>query len=225
MKNIKMIAVDIDGVLLEDTFSPVLYKLAKKYHKPYSKELEMNTFSQNRKEAATFLKNYFEKEDSLEMMIREYFEERNLYLNGKKTTVNSGAPRFLDMLKSLQLPIVCYGGLEQSEIDSSFKEYLSDFQEYICTNDFRPGLKEIVEKYNFNFSEVLFIDDVAKVAIEAKELGIPFIGIPNSHKWGFQKEIMEELGVKYLVSSIEEITEDYLNTIDRDSCVWEVRDV
>lgn len=96
-----MIAVDIDGVLLEDTFSPILYRLAKRYHKTYSQELEVNTFSQNRQEAAIFLKSYFEKDSSLEMMIQEYFEERNRYLNGRNTTINSGVPQFLNMLKAL----------------------------------------------------------------------------------------------------------------------------
>ncbi|MFR6452611.1 MAG: HAD family hydrolase, partial [Streptococcus sp.] len=206
MKNIKMIAVDIDGVLLEDTFSPILYRLAKKYHKTYSQELEVNTFSQNRQEAAIFLKSYFEKDSSLEMMIQEYFEERDRYLNGRNTTINSGVSQFLNMLKALEIPLVCYGGLEEGEIDPSFTVFLSNFQEYICTNDFRPGLKEIISKYNLDFTDVLFIDDVAKVALEAKKFDIPFIGVPSSHEWGFQKQLMQKAGVKYMVSSIEEIT-------------------
>lgn len=220
MKNIKMIAVDIDGVLLEDTFSPILYRLAKRYHKTYSQELEVNTFSQNRQEAASFLKSYFEKDSSLEMMIQEYFEERNRYLNGRNTTINSGVPQFLNMLKALEIPLVCYGGLEEGEIDPSFTVFLSNFQEYICTNDFRPGLKEIIAKYNLDFTDVLFIDDVAKVALEAKKFDIPFIGVPSSHEWGFQKQLMQKAGVKYMVSSIEEITEDYLRLVDEDINLW-----
>ena len=220
MKNIKMIAVDIDGVLLEDTFSPILYRLAKKYHKTYSQELEVNTFSQNRQEAAIFLKSYFEKDSSLEMMIQEYFEERDRYLNGRNTTINSGVPQFLNMLKALEIPLVCYGGLEEGEIDPSFTVCLSNFQEYICTNDFRPGLKEIISKYNLDFTDVLFIDDVAKVALEAKKFDIPFIGVPSSHEWGFQKQLMQKAGVKYMVSSIEEITEDYLRLVDEDINLW-----
>lgn len=128
MKNIKMIAVDIDGVLLEDTFSPILYRLAKKYHKTYSQELEVNTFSQNRQEAAIFLKSYFEKDSSLEMMIQEYFEERDRYLNGRNTTINSGVPQFLNMLKALEIPLVCYGGLEEGEIDPSFTVFYQIFK-------------------------------------------------------------------------------------------------
>lgn len=33
------------------------------------------------------------------MMIQEYFEERNRYLNGRNTTINSGVPQFLNILK------------------------------------------------------------------------------------------------------------------------------
>jgi len=49
-----MIAVNIDGILLEDTFSPILYRLSQKYHKTYSQELEENILSQNRQEVAIF---------------------------------------------------------------------------------------------------------------------------------------------------------------------------
>ncbi len=49
-----MIVVDTDGILLEETFSPILYRLSQKYHKTYSQELEGNTLSQNRQEVAIF---------------------------------------------------------------------------------------------------------------------------------------------------------------------------
>ena len=49
-----MIVVETDGILLEETFSPILYRLSQKYHKTYSQELEGNTLSQNRQEVAIF---------------------------------------------------------------------------------------------------------------------------------------------------------------------------
>lgn len=49
-----MIVVDTDGILLEETFSPILYRLSQKYHKTYSQELEGNTLLQNRQEVAIF---------------------------------------------------------------------------------------------------------------------------------------------------------------------------
>lgn len=49
-----MIVVNIDGIFLEDTFSPILYRLSQKYHKTYSQELEENILSQNRQEVAIF---------------------------------------------------------------------------------------------------------------------------------------------------------------------------
>lgn len=49
-----MIVVNIDGILLEDTFSPILYRLSQKYHKTYSQELEENILSQNRQGVAIF---------------------------------------------------------------------------------------------------------------------------------------------------------------------------
>ncbi|WWL94768.1 hypothetical protein V6R94_05145 [Pediococcus acidilactici] len=79
---LELIAVDIDGVLLEDTFSPVLYRLTQKFHVAYTKELENNTFSQKRKNAALYLKQALNlpKDTSLDQVLNMYFEERTRYL-------------------------------------------------------------------------------------------------------------------------------------------------
>lgn len=222
MNKIKLIACDIDGVLLKDTFSPVLRILAKKYGVEYTAELENNTFSQKREEAAAYLINYLRvpKETSTQDILNEYFKEREVFVHNDGNPIIPGILDFLELLNSLDIKLVCYGGLEKEMIDSRFKPYLKYFDKYVCTNSYRPGLKEITKLYKLDFSEVLFIDDVSQVAKEAKKYHIPFIGIPAQHSWGFQEKEMKEAGVKYLVSSVKEITKELLKRIDLDKTIW-----
>lgn len=49
MKRAKLIAVDIDGVILKDTFSPVLFNLIKKRGGVYDRETERNIFPATKK--------------------------------------------------------------------------------------------------------------------------------------------------------------------------------
>lgn len=222
MKNIKLIACDIDGVLLKDTFSPVLRALTHKYGVLYTKDLENNTFSQRRSDAADYLRNHLKISETTTRndILKEYFLERDKYLQDNESILIPGVQEFLEMLSSLDVVLVCYGGLEEEMIDSEFLPYLKYFDRYICTNSFRPGLKEITNSYGYTYSDVLFIDDVNRVAKEAKEKRIPFIGIPPRHSWGYQMEQMKETGVKYTVKSISEITRDYLEIIDTDNSIW-----
>ncbi|KAF6625255.1 hypothetical protein MF628_005275 [Paenibacillus polymyxa] len=54
MNTIRLIACDVDGILLTDTFSPVLKSLVKKAGMPYTREIERNVFSrQDRKRSPT----------------------------------------------------------------------------------------------------------------------------------------------------------------------------
>lgn len=226
MKKIKLIAVDIDGVLLADTFSPVLHRLTKKFQVQYTSELERNTFSQNRNSAASYLKKELRLplKTTNEEVLKMYFDERKKYLKEKNSQSNilNGVHDFINNLKSYDIKIVCYGGLPLEKVDKNFIPYLKEFDQYICTNDFRPGLKEIIKDiYKVNYNEALFIDDVNRVAQEAKKYNIPFIGVPEKNTWGFQYSDMKENGVKYIVSSVSEIDNNMLEKIDSDNNIWE----
>ena len=48
LNKIKVVAVDLDGPLLVDTFSPVLHKICEINDWEYTAEFERNTFSQSR---------------------------------------------------------------------------------------------------------------------------------------------------------------------------------
>lgn len=225
MKRIKLIAVDIDGVLLEDTFSPVLYRLTKKFNVDYTLDIESSVFSQNRKKAALHLKKALKLPESTtaQQVLELYFSERDAYVkeNHRDSSIIKGVPEFIERLIQYDVHLVCYGGLPYEHIDKEFYPYMDYFEQYICTNDFRPGLKEIIQDfYQLNFDEALFIDDVSKVAQEAKKYNIPFIGVPATHSWGFQENEMKKTGVKYQVNSVNEINQDYLKKLDLDNKIW-----
>ncbi|SLM62722.1 hypothetical protein DAQ1742_01785 [Dickeya aquatica] len=125
----------------------------------------------------------------------------------------------LALLQSTGARMTCYGGRNK---EYSFDKFLKPFENYfdkempyIDINAFRPGMYEIVkEKFNLNFDEVVFIDDINRVAEVCKALGAGFIGIPASMPHNFQREEMVNTGVKYMVNRFTDITEDLIYEVD-----------
>lgn len=225
LKTIKMVALDIDGVLLEDTFSPVICHMVENvWGGEYTKEIERNVFSQKREIGGTFLMekfNLFNRYKTWKELFSEgYFPARDEYL--KRTDVPKGKVKgfeeFLKTVKKLGLKLVSYGGLEKDHFFTSLTEHEQSYfddEKYICTNDFRPGVEEIIKHfYNYDYKEVLFIDDIARVGEVAKAKGVPFIGIPSHFRKSFQREAMIEIGVKHIYNSINDVKEEILRLID-----------
>lgn len=218
MKTLKLVAFDIDGVLLKDTFSPVIKLLVEKFGGTYNRDIERNIFSQKREEAAEYLINLFKLDLSTDELIKIYFKEREEFINRNGSGFNQGLDYLLKLIESLNLLIICYGGLPETYYRKEMKQYTEYFTMYVCTNDFRPGIKEITtEIYNLKYNEALFIDDVNMVAEAAKSLNVPFIGMPSSNTWGYQKKDMVKTGVKYLINSLNEINLNMIKRIDYDA--------
>lgn len=217
MNNIKLVAIDIDGVLLEDTFSPVIRRLTLKEGKKYTREIERNVFSRPRKSAVDYIKKTLDKnpETTFQEMMQEFFDERDLYLKDHPKFLLSGVDTFLNRLVHENVTCICYGGLPENAIVSEFDLYMKYFDRYICTDAIRPGLKEITyQMYQLQNNQVLFIDDVNTVAEEAKKMNIPFIGVPANFSWGFQRQDMIQTGVQYLFDSVADISNEILHEID-----------
>ena len=217
MNTIKLIAVDIDGVLLEDTFSPVLHQLVTLYGGDYSRELERNVFSRNQRSAASYVQRQLGLTLSPDEIIRDYFRLREAYLQDHAGGVIPGALDFLQRMAELSIPMICYGGLAEEQIHADYARCRPYFSRYVCTNEFRPGLREMVQEVaHLDFEQVLFIDDVNTVAEEAKRLGCPFIGVPARHAWGWQYRDMQRTGVRFLVDGVKAIDLPMLQQLDRD---------
>ena len=214
MNRIKLIAIDIDGVVLKDTYSPVLKIIIEKHNGVYTKDLERNAFSRNRKEAATYIAKALNLKLTPAQLISEYFQERERYMATHESGIETGAIDFLTAIQKLDTDILCYGGLSESELHHDIKPCMQYVNEYVCTNDFRPGINEIANMYGVRPSNVLFIDDVAFFAENAKKENALFIGVPNHFPFSYQKEEMQQLGVKYMVDSISSISVEMLHAID-----------
>jgi phosphoglycolate phosphatase-like HAD superfamily hydrolase len=218
MKKIKLIAIDIDGILLEDTFSPIIRNFVSKFGVTYTRELERKIFSRPQMEAASYLGKIIGKD--YKDLISSYFEERDKYIKIFGCSVNEGVPELLELLSTFNVRLVYYGGLSEDKITSNLSKYKHYFEQYICTNDFRPGIKEITkDMYGLEYDQIIFIDDVNSVAEVAKINNVPFIGIPSNFPWGFQRQDMIATEVKYLLNSIKEIDADLLERIDYEASV------
>ena len=223
MKTIKLIACDVDGVLVTDTFSPVLYNMVTKAGGQYTREYERNVFSRPRKEGSGYARKKYNLNASDTDLISAYFKEREEYLKTHDHGVIEGVKDFMELVNSLDIRLVCYGGLSEHELFSGFKDYMHYFEQYICTNDFRPGIKEITRDiYGLEFNQVLFIDDVNTVAEVAKANNVPFIGIPANFAWGFQKQEMIDTGVRYILDSVRDIDRALLDRIDYEASIGTV---
>ncbi|MET9089952.1 HAD family phosphatase [Streptomyces sp. NPDC004237] len=227
LRTLRLAAVNIDGVLLNDSFSPVLHRLVLKYGGTYSRELEQRLFSQSRLAAARVLLEETGAGVSEREAIADYFAERERYLRTHPVHTLDGAEELVHRLRALGLDVVCYGGLDEDH----FRRHLGAWEQlftaprYICTDAVRPGIREIVEDhFGLDYHQVLFIDDVARFAGHAKELDVPFVGHPSTFEHGFQPELMRELGVRHLVGGLAEIDEQLLRTVDREAglgTVWQ----
>ncbi|MBD9704644.1 HAD family phosphatase [Streptomyces sp. ID01-12c] len=230
LRTLRLAAVDIDGVLLDDTFSPVIHRLAVRWGLDYTPELEHAVFSRSRLTAAQAFVEAAGAPVLPHKMIDAYFAERERYLRTHPVRVADGALALLRRLRDAGLQIVCYGGLDKSHFDRHLGAWASYFAgpRYVCTDGFRPGIAEITrDVWGLGFDQVLFIDDVASVAEEAKELGVAFVGHPSSFAHGFQRQLMRAAGVRHMVDSLSDIDEDLLLTLDRDAAegtVWPRRE-
>lgn len=223
MKTIKLIAVDLDGPLLVDTFSPIMHQLCRDYYQiDYTRELERNTFSRPRAEVVAYVRNLVqatmseqERAMNTEQSLESYFAYRAEYMRNNPSGMKPEVPAFLDLLDGLGVPLVCYGGLEERHMRDSLGIHAARFEPYVCTDACRPGIREILEKYQLEVHQELFIDDVNFVAEHARKLGLPFIGVPSTATWSWQKRDMQATGVPHIVDSVAQVSHAMLDAIDR----------
>ncbi|MEU8698987.1 HAD family phosphatase [Streptomyces sp. NPDC048680] len=220
LRQIRLAALNIDGVLLNDTFSPVIHRFITEHGGLYDAGVEQEIFSQPQLDASRALGAAAGLDWPAEKVREAYFELREAYIEDHPVRLLDGVEDLLLRLRSLGVSTVCYGGLSRPHFDRHLGRFaeLFDGPKYVCTNDFRPGVREITTHvFGLAFDEVVFVDDVARVAQEAQELGAAFVGHPSDFAHGFQRSLMRALGVRHLVSSLDAITHDLLHTIDSES--------
>ncbi|WP_353940596.1 HAD family phosphatase [Streptomyces sp. HUAS MG91] len=224
---LRLVALNIDGVLLNDTFSPVIHRYITGHGADYTADVERTVFSQPQKVAGERMADVLGGGLTGPQALAAYFEEREKYLRDHPVTVQPGAVELLTRLRALGLRTVCYGGLAKAHFDRFLGEHaaLFDGPEYVCTDAIRPGLREITtDVFSLEHDQALFVDDVARVAEAAHTHGFPFIGFPTSFEHSFQGHLMKEAGVRHLIRSLDDIDEALLRTLDEESAtgtLWE----
>ncbi|MET7679206.1 HAD family phosphatase [Streptomyces sp. NPDC005423] len=224
-RRLRLAAVNIDGVLLDDTFSPLIHRFVTRRGGTYSAEVERSIFSQRQADAGRALAAAVPQPMTGEEALVSYFEERAAHLADHPVEITEGAVPLLERLRAAGLDVVCYGGLSASHFDEHLGAHAGLFTppRYICTNDVRPGLREITAHFKLDHGQVLFIDDVARVAEAARALGAPFVGHPSRYEHSHQAALMREAGVRHVVRSLDEIDEALLRTLDEEAAagtVW-----
>ncbi|MEV4742218.1 HAD family hydrolase [Streptomyces sp. NPDC049555] len=219
LSRLRLAAVNIDGVLLNDTFSPVIHRFVTVRGGRYTAEVERAVFSQPRHIAAQALAEAAGVDWPPEKVLEVYFTERAAHLEHDPVRLLDGAVELVARLRSMGLRTICYGGLDASHFTRYLGEHahLFDGPGYVCTNDFRPGVREIAETFGLRPDETLFVDDVARVAEAARDLGAAFVGHPSAFPHGFQRAAMHEAGVRHVVDSLAAVDEALVRTVDAEA--------
>ncbi|ARI53702.1 haloacid dehalogenase-like hydrolase [Streptomyces sp. S8] len=219
MLSLRLAALNIDGVLLNDTFSPVIHQFVTSRGGTYSAALERSVFSQPRHIAGRRLAAAVGGGMTGEAALAAYFEERAAHVDRHPVMITPGTRQLLHRLRSAGLRTVCYGGLGKEHFDHHLGRYahLFDGPGYVCTNDFRPGLREITEDvFGLRPAQALFVDDVARVADAARELGTAFVGRPSAFAHSHQRALMRESGVRHLIDRLDTLDGGLLRRIDQE---------
>ncbi|MFB6818409.1 HAD family hydrolase [Streptomyces sp. NPDC056347] len=226
---IKLVALDTDGVLFNDTYSPVIERFVKQRGGTYTAHMERHVWGSPQLAAGQYMALACKLPQSADDTMVEFFAERDRYLEENPVTVAPGVLSLLETLRSTGVRVTSYGGRDRSYSFDRFLGHLAEHFDaetpYVDVNPFRPGVKEIVRDiFGYQYDEVLFIDDINRVAEVTKALGAGFIGVPASMPHNFQREQMAETGVRFTVDKLDEIDLPLLLEADRrlaEGTLWE----
>lgn len=219
LKKIRLVALDSDGVLLNDTYSPVIERFVTRHGGVYTAAVERGVWGSPQLAAGQNMALACKLPWSAKETIGRFFELRDEYLKEHPVEVAPHAEDLLKVLREAGVRVVCYGGRNR---EYTFDTYLGPLAEYfdaeipyVDVNDFRPGVKEIVrDVFGYDFDETLFVDDINRVAEVAKALSAGFLGVPASMSHNFQRGEMAETGVRHTVDDIRDIDLALLQKID-----------
>lgn len=221
LNKIRLVALDSDGVLLNDTYSPVIERFVTKHGGEYTAAVERGVWGSPQLAAGQNMALACRLPLTGKETIAAFFLERDEYLKEHPIEVMPGADQLLATLRAAGVRVTCYGGRNREYTFDKYLGHLSEFFDeeipYVDVNDFRPGTKEIVRDiFGYQFDEVVFVDDINRVAEVTKALGAGFIGVPASMPHNFQRAEMAATGVRYTVDDIRQIDVALLQKVDEE---------
>lgn len=221
LNKIRLVALDSDGVLLNDTYSPVIERFVTRHGGEYTAAVERGVWGSPQLAAGQNMALACKLPWSAKETIAAFFRERDAYLADHPVEVMPGAEQLLATIAEFGPRVTCYGGRNRSYTFDTHLGHLAGYFDddipYVDVNDFRPGTKEIVRDiFGYEYDEVLFVDDINRVAEVTKALGAGFVGVPASLPHNFQRAEMAETGVRYAVDDIREIDATLLEKVDEE---------
>ncbi|GAB1691228.1 hypothetical protein [Krasilnikovia sp. M28-CT-15] len=218
-RKIRLVAVDCDGVLIDDTYLAVIERFVTRHGGRYDAQAERDIIGLRDVVVAERVAQLCGLDQPVTDTLAALWAERERYLRERPIKVADGVPEFLRSLRRLDLRVVCYGGrTRQHTFDTylgSLVDLLDPAHPYVSVNDHRPGVEWIVrDVVGCDFDQAVFIDDVSRVAEAARSHGAGFIGFPSGAAHARQRRFMTEGGVRHLIGSLEEVTPRLLARID-----------
>ncbi|MFI6130788.1 HAD family hydrolase [Micromonospora sp. NPDC051141] len=221
LDKIRLVALDSDGVVLNDTYSPVIESFVTMHGGSYTAHVERHVWGSPQLAAGQNMALACKLPWTAKETIAAFFAHREEYLRTHPVEVTEGAEELLATLREVDVRVVCYGGRNREYTFDRYLGHLAGYFDaeipYVDVNDVRPGTKEIVRDiFGYEFDEVVFVDDINRVAEVTRALGAGFIGVPASMPHNFQREEMVATGVRHLVDDIRKIDVDLLRTVDQE---------
>ncbi len=221
LSRIRLVALDSDGVLLNDTYSPVIERFVTAHGGEYTAAVERGVWGSPQLAAGQNMALACRLPWSARDTIAAFFRMREEYLQENPVQVAPGAEQLLDTLRTTGVRVTCYGGRPREYTFDGHLGHLASYFDpeipYVDVNDIRPGTREIVrDVFGYAFDEVLFVDDINRVAEVTKALGAGFVGVPASLPHNFQRADMEATGVRHTVDDIRDIDVPLLQKVDEE---------
>lgn len=218
-RKLRAVALDCDGVLIDDTYLAMIARFVTEHGGVYDAAAERNVIGLRDIVVAEKITRLCGLDQPPEETLKQLWTARQEYLAEHPIRVAEGARECLEALAKLPVRLVCYGGRTR---EHTFDHYLGDFVDlldpdvpYVSINEHRPGVDHITRTVlGLSFDEIVFVDDVSRVADDARAHGAGFIGFPSSPAHARQREFMAASGVRHLASSLAELTPELLRIVD-----------
>jgi beta-phosphoglucomutase-like phosphatase (HAD superfamily) len=221
LRNVRLVAIDCDGVLINDTYLAVIERFVTEHGGVYDERAERRIIGLRDVVVAELITEVCGLDQSSADTLAAIWAQHKQYLLEHPITVAPGAPELLASLEPLEVRVVCYGGRTREHTFDRYLGHLVDLLDpkipYVCVNEHRPGVDWIVrDMFGCEFDQAVFIDDVTRVAEAARTRAAGFIGFPSSPAHQRQRRFMAEAGVRHIVDSLREITPELLARVDNE---------
>jgi phosphoglycolate phosphatase-like HAD superfamily hydrolase len=215
-RKIKNIAIDTNGVLLNDVYSGAIQRFVEKHGGVYTSALERLVFGSPHVAGGHIMSLACNLPWSAQETIEAFLAEQADYARSHPVRLQPGAEPFLRLLHATGARVTTYGGSAREVVFDRHCEPVRHLLDpelpYVNMGPFRPGMKEIASRFfHCDYDEILFIDDLNRVGEVAQALGSGFIGVAGAM---FQREQMQAAGVTHIVDTLEEIDLPMLLEID-----------